>query len=343
MKILNRIILYLNVFVVIFTSLSYLAPHINPAKFWFFSFFGLAFPYFILLNIVFIIYWLFHKKRYILLSLIILILGYKNINGFVVFNKNSDSKKSGLSILSYNVNQGYFLYKKNINLNVLSYFLNNQNTDILLLQEINTKKIDKEFQNLYKYPFKNSIKGKGAAIFSKYPIVKKGEVDFNSKTNSCVWADIVIKNDTLRIYSVHFMSNQISRPAEAIVSDMENDRKLESKNIQAILSKYKRFVQIRAQQVLKVREHISKSPYPVVVGGDFNDPPTTFTYHEFIDDFKDGFREKGNGLGVTYAGVIPMLRIDYLFFSPTIEINEFETIKVKYSDHFPIKAFFSIH
>ncbi|HHH54443.1 MAG TPA: hypothetical protein ENK91_12350 [Bacteroidetes bacterium] len=344
MKIFNKIILYLNVLVAIFTIFSYLSPYINPAKFWIFSFFGLAFPYLILLNFVFFIYWLFNKKRYSLLSLVIIFIGYQNINDFIVFNKSKPGEENkSISIMSYNVNQGYFLDKNKIKFNILSRFIDNQKADILLLQEKNTKRINKELQDLTNYPYRNSIKGKGAAIFSRFPIVSKGEINFNSTTNSCLWADIAIDSDTLRIYSVHFMSNQISRPAEAIVNDMESDGKLESKNIKAILSKYKRYVQVRAEQVLKVLANISKSPYPVIIGGDFNDPPSSFTYHKFNEKFKDAFKETGNGLGITYAGVIPMLRIDYLFFSKDIVINDFETIKVKYSDHFPIKAGFSIH
>ena len=340
MKLIRLMIFGLNLIVIVFTIMSYIAPYVNPAKLWFFSFFGLGFPILLIANILFIIYYLFYDIKKIVFSILILIVGYQYINEFIAFNNSEDtvSGQGYFSVMSYNVNQGSYLYKKKIGNNILSGFIKKQNPDILLLQERNSKRIDKELSNLDGYKYRNMIDKRGAAILSKFQIIDKGEVDFSTNTNSCLWADIVINKDTLRVYSVHFESNQISKSTENLMEDIEKDRTIQSKNIFTILSKYKTFVQLRAKQVSKVIKHIKSSPYKIIAGGDFNDPPISYTYNQFSNILKDAFKEKGFGLGISYAGIIPFLRIDYLFVSENIKVSEFKTLRIKYSDHFPIRV-----
>lgn len=121
-----------------------------------------------------------------------------------------------------------------------------------------------------------------------------------------------------------------------MVDEMEKEQKIESKNIRNILSLYKNNVQLRADQVKIVKENITQSPYPVFIGADFNDPPISYTYMQFHDLLKDSFKEQGIGLGITYGGVVPLLRIDYLWVSKNIEVTGFENFNVNYSDHYPI-------
>ncbi|MEZ4908614.1 MAG: hypothetical protein R2771_13470 [Saprospiraceae bacterium] len=169
-----------------------------------------------------------------------------------------------------------------------------------------------------------------------------GKIDFNTKTNSGVWADISVGDSIIRCYSVHLKSNQISRKAQEVVDDMENNQKIESKNIKNILSLYKNNVQIRAEQVKIVKKEILSSPYPVIIGADFNDPPISYTYKQFSEKLHDSFKDKGVGLGISYGGVIPFLRIDYLLVSDKLKTLDFSNYNVNYSDHFPILASYKI-
>ena len=339
MNFLKSILFGVNLIVILFTILSYIAPFVDPSKFYFFSFFGLAFPVLLIANVFFVVYYIVYDIKKSIFSIVIIIAGFQFINDYISFNK-SDKNISSIGtflVMSYNVNQGHYLYKNKIKKNDFSGFLNKQNPQILLLQEKNSKRIDEELKGLKNYDYFHKIGNKGAAIFSKFPIINKGEIDFNTVTNSCLWADVVAFDDTVRVYSVHFESNQISKQTENLVNDIENDKTIQSKNIKTILSKYKTFVQLRAKQVSLVTKHIKTSPYKVIVGGDFNDPPISYTYNQFARILKDAFKEKGFGLGISYAGKIPFLRIDYLFVSENILVKQFETLKSKYSDHYPIK------
>ena len=108
---------------------------------------------------------------------------------------------------------------------------------------------------------------------------------------------------------------------------------LASKNI---INKIKTASVKRSKQVDAVANHIESSPYPVIICGDFNDPPSSYTYNRISGDLKDAFVESGSGFGNTYNGLIPLLRIDYILHSPQIRSTDFKTVKQNLSDHFPI-------
>ena len=92
----------------------------------------------------------------------------------------------------------------------------------------------------------------------------------------------------------------------------------------------------REEQANFIAEHIQNSPHPVLVCGDMNDTPNSYAYGQLAKSLKDAFREKGSGLGSTYAGLIPFLRIDYIFTSPNNLVEEFKVVSNSTSDHYPI-------
>ncbi len=338
MRFVKNILFFVNIVICIFTLIAYLSPFIDPNDTWVLSFFGLAYPYFLIGNLIFIILWISRGNKNAFLSVIVLLVGFHYIKETFVWKKPGDKTEKGIKILSYNLNQGYYLYEKRIPNGELENYLIENDPDICLLQEVNTDYIQDEIKGLKAFGHKLKISDVGTSIYSKYPFIRKGHIDFTMATNSCVWGDFKIGNDTVRIYSVHFKSNQISKQAEEIVAVIERENKIESKNVKSILRNYKNNVQIRAEQVKKVKDHILKSPYPVIIGGDFNDPPVSYTYREFNDFLLDAFKERGLGFGISYLGVIPFLRIDYLFVSKGIKVLEFNTDSKKYSDHYPIEA-----
>ena len=95
------------------------------------------------------------------------------------------------------------------------------------------------------------------------------------------------------------------------------------------------FVQ-RAGQVREIRQIIADSPYHVILCGDFNDTPASFTYKVLGHELHDAFVDSGRGIGRTYIGKLPSFRIDYIFHSETFDSYNFETMDFRYSDHLPI-------
>jgi endonuclease/exonuclease/phosphatase family metal-dependent hydrolase len=115
---------------------------------------------------------------------------------------------------------------------------------------------------------------------------------------------------------------------------MESDSDLEkSKNV---IGKLKKGFLRREIQSNRIREEIDKSPYPVVVCGDFNDVPNSYAYETIGAGLQNAFEKKGAGLGRTFSGIAPTLRIDNIFVDKSYEVEQYTRVKKKLSDHFPI-------
>ena len=326
--------------------LAYLSPYFDPNNFWIFSMFGLFYPVLLLANLAMIIFWLLLDFKYLFLSLIVVLLGWFHLQGFINFSKGSE-EASDLKILSYNMGFSYPLRsgskeerKKNKDA-LKSFFLSQNDVDIFCLQESSKFSRDLLKSNFEEF-YKHEIGRRGTFIFSKYPIIRHGEISFGTSTNSCLWADIGIKQDTIRIYNMHLQSNRVSRDAVKVIDNVNLQEKKTWQGIAGILRKYGSTSKIRAKQSKKVAEHAAKSLHPTIICGDGNDPPTSFTYSRICGDYQDSFIEAGSGLGTTYAGKIPMLRIDYIFVDDQFLVNSFDILKESYSDHYAVKGGYKI-
>lgn len=89
-----------------------------------------------------------------------------------------------------------------------------------------------------------------------------------------------------------------------------------------------------------IADKIKQSPYPAILCGDMNDVPNSYAYAKIREKRKDAFLEKGYGFGKTYTsstsrvmGMLPTLRIDYIFTDPNIQTSQFTQITKKLSDH----------
>ena len=96
---------------------------------------------------------------------------------------------------------------------------------------------------------------------------------------------------------------------------------------------------LRSKQVHNLATHIAACPYPVILAGDFNDTPTSYTYHQLTIGLFDSFKEAGNELFEgTYAGKLPSFRIDYILHTREFQALTYKKIDVELSDHYPITA-----
>ena len=218
------------------------------------------------------------------------------------------------------------------------HFLKSEESpDILCVQEVSSYRAQTIMERL-NFPHSYKIPYRGTSILSKHPILKSGEIEFTTKANSCLWADIKINNNIVRVYSLHLKSNQVSTETEQILAKGGMQEKEAWDNIKGVFGKFRYMSKIRVQQAKKVRAHLETSPHPVILCGDFNDTPQSYVYRMLSNGLHDTFQEKGFGIGTTYAGKIPALRIDYILTYAAFDILDFEILKSDYSDHYPIKA-----
>ena len=179
----------------------------------------------------------------------------------------------------------------------------------------------------------------GVALFSKYPIIEKGNVNFEQAKdnyNFCIYADIIKEQDTFRIYNIHLQSIRLQKDDYAIFTEDNYPVAEQSSNVFKLLNKIRRAFPVRAKQAEQIMAHIKTSPHPVVVCGDFNDTPLSYCYNQFSSNLTDAFRNTSFGIGKTYAGSIPAGRIDYIFHSSSIGSKNFNIQQEKLSDHYAI-------
>ncbi|MCB0704381.1 MAG: endonuclease/exonuclease/phosphatase family protein [Saprospiraceae bacterium] len=340
-----RLFRWLNIFLIVVTLLGYLAPYVNPNVVWPVSLLGLAYPWLLLFNLLFIVAWLIARNRYFLMSLTCVLLGFSHLTNFVGIEFATPAVLPGsIRVMSYNIYDLRGLPKtegersEEKALSPFWEFLTEAGPfDILCTQESGIKSTKKIAEHL-KMPYFHQFPDRGTGIISRYPIINKGQIDFEKTNNSCIWADIEIDGKVLRVYSLHLQSNFISSQASQIAKEGDLQEKETWVGIKGILGKYKHFAGLRVQQATRVEAHIKGSPHPVILCGDFNDTPLSKAYHILSENMVDGFQEKGHGIGTTYGGLIPTLRIDYILHDPRFTVLEYRTFREDYSDHYPVYA-----
>jgi endonuclease/exonuclease/phosphatase family metal-dependent hydrolase len=189
----------------------------------------------------------------------------------------------------------------------------------------------------YTYSFRSGS-DYGIATFSKYPIVNKGKIKFDKSFNSCIYSDILIDVDTIRVYNVHLQSIRLRKDNYGIIDSIFKLNTNRLDDVKDISVRLRDAYVIRARQVDELKSHMALSPYPVILCGDFNDTPVSYTYHQLLGDKKDAYRESGGGPGNTYRGKLPSYRIDYIFHDDSFVSGNYKTSKLNLSDHFPVSC-----
>ncbi|HLO83161.1 MAG TPA: endonuclease/exonuclease/phosphatase family protein [Chitinophagaceae bacterium] len=341
-----------------------LTTYVNPANWWHVGFVGLLFPYLLLVLIVLTVICLFIRPRFALIGLLVLLFSYKNIGTLFSIGSTAafvmQKDKDHVRVMTWNVRRfapyyaDYFDPKKN-NLGAIVEEVENYDPDIICFQEFYTS--TKKSRNLelfqkmgYKYyafallKSPNSSSNSGTVIFSRYPILKSYIYDMPKEISTAaedpVAADLLINTDTIRVATFHMQSygflNRDYQDLYRIKSQADTGLKA-SKNI---YRKMRYAFTLRGMQADIIHQKLSTSPYPVVLCGDLNDVPSSYSYVTIRGQRKDAFLEKGSGLGKTFMSGrskflswLPTLRIDYIFTDPNMEVIQFKPVTKQLSDH----------
>ena len=180
----------------------------------------------------------------------------------------------------------------------------------------------------------------GIIIFSKYPIINKQTVAYPPKdyNSTFQFADIVKNDDTFRVFNIHLQSLKFSNENRKYIEDPSIKDERDFEESKSVAAKFKTGFLKRKIQSERIREAVDQSPYPAIVCGDFNDVPNSYAYKTIGNGMKNVFSEKGAGIGRTFYGISPTLRIDNIFNDQRFEVQQYVRIKKKLSDHFPIIA-----
>lgn len=345
--------------VAITTFISALAPYANPQEFWMIAVLGLGFYYAYVANFIMLVIGLIKRKKIAFVSLIPFIAGLNTALGFLTYNSNSSienlNTEKNINVMTYNV-RIFDLYNWSKNEETRSKifkFFEKETPDILCLQEFHTS-TNAPFHNLD--TLQQILKAKNAHIllpvflygtdywgvttYTKYPIIKKHTVfaDKNS-ANGCIATDILVGNDTIRIYNAHLQSIRFTTSDYSYVNDIANKNSEEQfTGVKGIVKRLKKAFIIRSIQANLIAEHIKQCPYKIILCGDFNDTPASYTYRTICSSLDDAFRNKGSGFSSTYIGIFPAFRIDYILHSTDFKTLNYKIQTEKLSDHYAVKT-----
>jgi len=358
MNLFDWVMLIVTLAFAVMLAMAYFAKRINPNDSWIFAFFGLAAPILYIVNLIMALYWIVRWRAAAFLPMAVLLAGAGSLS---VFFRPSLSKHytemdaaADITFVSFNV-MG-FLDKKEprriSRMREIAEAIRELNPDILCMQEFQStprapkEQIDTLLSNLpYRAVNYRVVSapgyGWGLAIYSRFPILRSGHLDFENSTNSMLWTDVVLyRRDTVRIFNNHLQTTEINASDHHFITTPEiiqAEAEEVKTRIRNMARKLRNNYRIRAEQADSLAMIIRESPYPVIVCGDFNDTPMSYVYHKVRGDLVDTFSEKaGGGPSHTYQGFFNLFRIDYLFHSRSLRTLSYATPPCEWSDHNPV-------
>jgi len=334
-----------NLLLILITLLTYLAPHVSPANFWPAAFLGLLYPWLLLAHLFFTGFWLLRKHPYVLFSLGCILLGWGHLTSFVGFHP-WDGDASGapsLRLMTFNCHRLKKDYASNTFVKVEDWkaLVQKHEPDVLVLQEFPARHphtrshIQMLREDLGLSHYYTGKRGE-LAVFSRHPFRAQRTHYSQNRTNGFQLLDLEWEEQTIRLFNVHLHSNAVSGLADKVAAEGSLQEKETWLDIKGMMGRFRYAARQRSKQAEQIAEAVRKSPHPVILAGDLNDIPQSYSYHLFNKNLHDTFKKRGFGLGATYKGNIPGLRIDYVLTDPAFRVLDHHTGNAPFSDHRPV-------
>jgi endonuclease/exonuclease/phosphatase family metal-dependent hydrolase len=349
---------YFHIAVAISLSIVYLSGLVPPTRgfnLWITSF---VIPLALVVNHILLIVFLALRKRSALFYLGSLLIGIPYLTSTIGIKHLLPKKVidgQTLSVMNYNMGvysmHPYRYTNRDSARLALKNWILNSDSDIKCIQEFANIPWSKQFnvinrleENGLHYYFSTDDRRSdrdhytnGTLIISKYPIIESADVlSSRNGFNRIAYADIKIKEDTIRIVNVHLESMGLGENNPRHTRDLNTLKN----QVYTILRKLRIGVFERSRQMRQLSDFIDRSPHPVICAGDFNDLPYSYNYRHLKSHMKNSFEESGKGFGFTYSGgTMKLIRIDNQFYSSGLHSIGFETLdSIKLSDHFPLRG-----
>jgi endonuclease/exonuclease/phosphatase family metal-dependent hydrolase len=327
-SIVQKLLFFINSVFATVLLLSYVLPFISPKTIPGVAVFSLFVPLLFILNVLFFVYWLLKLHKNLLLSLLILVIGWFASPPLIKFSNKEIILNNDLKVMSYNVRLfNHYKHESDITTEQKIYeFINNESPDIIAMQEFYQSEL-LDINLPYKYIKTKSKSNKfGLAIYSKYSIVNSGSLNFKNSANNTIYIDIVKNKDTIRVYNVHLESLKVN-PKKENFGEKDSER---------LFKRLANGFEKQVEQTELILQHEYSWKGKKIVCGDFNNTAYSWVYQKLSKNKKDAFLEAGIGLGKSFRYAYPM-RIDFILTDNNATLNQYKTYSnIKLSDHYPI-------
>lgn len=299
---------------------------ISPQYFSKLNLLSLGFPYLIILHLIFTLIWIFKRKKIAIAFLTFVF--YNPIRRWVNFTPQqiSQSKKNEIKVLTYNVKYGSAGWP------TVKKYITDQNADIILVQEKDTSTALRK--DLVKYP--------SVILKTRHKILRQRDLLNDQSKGNSFYADVEINGKIIRVVNIYIEPFRLNKNMLGMKD--ENGKKVEENKISILFSRLINTFKTHEDQVIKIRTAVDRSPYPVILAGDFNSVPNSWEYYNLGKNLDDAFVETGNGSATSFHDYKFPLRIDYIFCSKNIKPLSYKVdYSVKLSDHYPVIAEFLLN
>lgn len=331
--------------VAIINVLAFVAGWMSPEDQPWLPFLALGILPLMVVNISLLLFWGAYKSWWSLLPLMMLLLHGDFISSMFQVQLSTVDVPEGkqkIKVISYNVDS--FRSGKQDQLFKITSWLKEQQADVVCLQETSAKWLipaDSLAKVFSFYPYQCFSEKAGAllnmTVLSKYPIVEQASIQYPDSQNQSYLCVLDVRGKQVHVFNNHLQTTSVNRVKPLLYKAIaEENREDEIASFKEMVLRMRTNFQMRAKQVEHVRSLIDQAETPVIVCGDFNDPPSTFTYRTMKGNLVDGFQACGSGFGYTFRELRRLFRIDYILYSSDFVGVRYDSPTIDFSDHKPV-------
>lgn len=341
-KLMYLISIIITLFIVAVTIVAAFGTNITPNENVWMAMLGLGLPVLLIVNTILFLYWLLRRRLWLWFPLIAIVANIGYLTSVIQFSSNQKAEGGTFKVATFNIH--------NFNNEITGYtakevarFMEKEKVDLICFQELspnldfNLDSIRAAYKN---YPFAYIPLDNDRyriSIFSKYPIVQSKFIPFDRSPNSGMWADIDVNGTTIRVFNVHMQTTSLNQTRAMLAKQqVRGDTQAETEALGEMTESLENNFRMRARQADVIRAMIDTTAHPVILCGDFNDSPASYTYRKLKGDLQDGFRTNGNGYGYTFRGLYGLFRIDYILYAPQLTGVDYYSVDIDWSDHNPV-------
>ena len=317
------------------------AGNVHPRNNLIFCYISLALPVLLIICLVMLFYWSIRRKIWFLFPLIAIVANYGYLSAIMQFTLGDGVSPKGniLKIMTLNA-RNFIDDNLDDSANDIKEFLEDESINIVCFQEYRDyvdgrpERISKFFESDFPYQAITD----NVATFSKFPIRKRDYLTFRESNNRAQWVDVEVgRNLTVRVINVHMqttgMNSALHQAAKMEEKGMPVNATLRTEMVTDRMGhEYIR----RAEQADIIADIVKETRMPMILCGDFNDTPASYTYKKLKGRLNDGFKTAGEGYMYTYRGIKGFMRIDYILHSESLEGVNYYSPERNWSDHNPV-------
>lgn len=340
-RILRGVLVGANIATILLLWASVLSTFLPPDRFPRLSLLGLAFPVFLAADCVLLVVWLLCRARMAWLPAVGMLVTGSFVLDYCPVNGHGEVGDSALCVLSYNAGG---VADQEARDSFWSY-LDRMHPDIVCLQEISptwfdTDEAKADMQRLHLA----CLGAKGTYVLSRWPLREAGiDIQYETKGNSSYACWVLHGRDSILVVSNHLESNRLSSEEKDEYRQIIHDPKgnMVRHEGRALAGKLAQAARLRGPQADSLCALVDRyAAYPMLVCGDFNDTPISYTYQRLARCLTSAYRQSGNGMGFSFNQDEFFVRIDHIFLSPRFRSTRTYIDRHIYlSDHYPIVSY----